>query len=619
MLLSMTPLSHLSATPYLCWALATFTVLFCGRRFYLAAWAHATHRSMNMDTLVSLSTATAYLAGAAAILFPHGPLSGNPHVYFETASMIITFILLGRLLEARARDKAGSSLRLLAALQPRHATKLSPDGTAASIPWENICKGDILLVAPGDNIPVDGIITQGAAAVDESMVTGESLPLEKSVGHHVLAGTRNQQGAFRMQAHSVGADTVLASIIRLVEEAQNSKGDVQSLADKVCSFFVPAVIAIALLAAASWYLLGDSPQALRAFVSVLVVACPCALGLATPTALMVGIGLAAQHGILIKDSNALEKLCKVSTLIFDKTGTLTTATPLVSSSQWFVAKTAKLRDILCSLERLSAHPLGNAVSQSLGHGRLVSFSHTCLHPGVGIVGHYAGTTYKAGSAALFPAWVLDVADTWLRGKEDTGVVFFGTEKRLLAAFALEDAIKPHAQQDILELKQQGLDILMATGDRTNVAQRIASQAAIPQFFPQLLPHDKLALVRRYQRWGNVVAMVGDGINDSAALAAADVSIAIGQGSPMAIGSAGITIVSGDLAHIARARQLSQAVLRTIKANLAFAFLYNILAIPLAAGLFHPFTLPPVFAALAMSLSSLAVVTNSLRLKKLPWN
>ncbi|MDR2791707.1 MAG: heavy metal translocating P-type ATPase [Tannerellaceae bacterium] len=617
MLLSMTPLMHHKESEYVMWVLATAVLAVSGRRFFVGAYRQAKHRRMNMDTLVALSTGTAYLSSVVAVFIPAVRQHLTQGVYFETAAVIVTFILIGRLLEARAKRHTSSSLRLLAGRQPDTATVVLATGELKRVKRGDVHYGDILFVAAGEQIAVDGTVVEGRSAVDESMITGEPIPADKQAGDTVFAGTINGYGALRFCAEKVGADTLLASIIRLVEEAQNSKAPVQRLADRIAGIFVPVVVTIALVAAGIWLACGEDEQALRAFVSVLIIACPCALGLATPTAMMVGVGRGAENGILIKDSGALEKLSKVDTVILDKTGTLTVGSPTVTALKWFVTPTDERRNILFTMEKSSAHPLAEAVAEASQGNMLPHPPAVETLPGIGLKAHCGDVDYLAGSPALFPTASLDPATEWMAEQGEATFVFFGTTEQPYAAFALSDELKPTAAEAVATLRSAGILPVMATGDHEQAALRIAAAAGIPHCHAGLLPADKQRLVTDYTREGRRVAMVGDGINDSAALATAEVSIAMGHGSDIAIHTASLTIVSGDLRKIAVARRLSTATLATIRRNLLFAFLYNLLALPLAAGLFSPFLLNPMWAALAMSLSSLSVVANSLLLRTRP--
>jgi Cu2+-exporting ATPase len=611
MVFSMTPLMHYRWADYVMWVLATIVLIGSGRGFFVGAYRQARHHRMNMDTLVTLSMAAAYLSSVVAVFVPTVRQRLTQGVYFETVAVIVTFILIGRLLEARARRRTSMSLRMLAGLQPDTATIILATGEMKRIKRTDVRRGDILLAAAGEQIVVDGTVVDGLSAVDQSMITGEPIPVDKQAGDPLFAGTINGHGTLRFRAEKVGPDTLLAGIIRLVEEAQNSKAPVQRLADRIAAVFVPVVMAIAFVAAGTWLACGEGEQALRAFVSVLIIACPCALGLATPTAMMVGVGRGAENGILIKDSAALERLSRVDTVILDKTGTLTNGVPTVIAQQWFVAPTEELCALLFTMEKSSAHPLAEAVAATLESIVLPQPPAIEVLPGIGVKTHYKGVYYLVGSPVLFPVATLAPAAAWLAEHDEATLVFFGTSERLHAVFALADELKPSAAEAVETLLKAGNQVIMATGDNERAARRIATAAGISHHYAELLPADKQRLVMNYRRQGHVVAMVGDGINDSAALAAADVSIAMGHGSGIAIHTASLTIVSGDLRKIVTACRLSAVTLHVIRRNLLFAFLYNVLALPLAAGLFFPLLLNPMWAALAMSLSSLSVVTSSL--------
>jgi Cu2+-exporting ATPase len=611
MVLSMTPLMHYKFSEYAMWGLSTIVLLTGGRRFFAGAYRQARHGRMNMDTLVSISTSAAYLSSVGTILFPDMRERLAPGVYFETCGVIITFILLGRLLEMRAKERTSSSLRLLAELQPDMATEVLPEGKTRRVHTSAIAKGTLLAAGAGEKIAVDGTVTEGFSSVDESMITGESLPVDKRAGDRVFAGTINYQGILHYKAEKVGSETFLSSIINLVEEAQNSKAPIQGLADRVSGRFVPLVVATAILAGVVWLSMGNGEQALRSFVSVLIVACPCALGLATPTALTVGIGRGAENGILIKDSSTLERLCKTDILIFDKTGTLTEGVPSVKEEKWFVPETEELRNILFTMEQMSGHPTGKVVAEKTGGKLLSPLPDIEVQAGAGVRMEYKGVLYHAGSPSLFSPCALATAGDLFEKREDNTLVLFGTKEGLLAAFSVRDEAKMKSRDAVRALRRLGMEVVMATGDREEVAQRIAKATGVSHYYAGLSPNGKRELVESYRRAGRVVAMAGDGINDSAALASADVSIAMGAGSDIAIRTAGMTIVGGDPSKIVEARRLSASTVKTIKRNLFFAFVYNILALPIAAGVFYPLVLDPMLGALAMSLSSVCVTGNSL--------
>ncbi|MDR2843112.1 MAG: heavy metal translocating P-type ATPase [Candidatus Symbiothrix sp.] len=621
--LSMTPLMHHHASRYLMALLATPVVFICGRQFFTGAIKQARHKSMNMDTLVALSTSIAYLFSIFSLCFPQFWLAHglSAEVYFETAAVIITFVLVGRLLEEKAKQKTSSSIQKLIGLRPKTATIVQPDGKVEEVPIKYIQINDIILVKSGEKIAVDGTITEGYSFVDESMITGESLPIEKKQGDPVFAGTINQHGSFNYKAVKVGHETVLAQIIRLVKEAQNSKVPLQKLADKWVAIFVPAVLTIALISALLWLFLDSGNpfvHALLAFVTVLIIACPCALGLATPTAVMVGIGKGAELGILMKDMDSLEVLRKVNTIVLDKTGTITKGIPVVTDAKWFVPETAELRNILFSMEKMSDHPLAVEIASTLQDADLQPSITIETKPGAGITGIIGEKRFYTGNTHLFPS-IDEKLTEWIDARENESktVVLFGTDTQILAAFALADEIKESSRQAIEQLHAAGLEVIMATGDNETTAKEIARQAGIKHYLAKALPNDKLHLIKEKQQEGKIVAMVGDGINDSAALAQANLSIAMGKGSDIAIEVASVTIISGDLRKITAAIRLSKDTVTTIRQNLFWAFIYNIISIPVAAGILYPvngFLLNPMIAGAAMALSSISVVGNSLRLK-----
>jgi len=622
---AMTPhLMHLKWAGWLMAALAAPVVFVCGGRFFAGAWRLARHWAMNMDTLVALSAGTAYVFSLFSLLVPQFWTSrGLPvNMWFETAAVIVTFILIGRLLEDRAKRKTTSAIRQLIGLQPNTATVILTDGQTEEILIDKIKIGDCVLVRSGEKIPVDGVISEGRSAIDESMITGESLPVDKGAGDKVFAGTVNQDGSFRFVAEKVGSETVLSQIIRMVRDAQNSKPPLQRLADRLVAVFVPVVIVIACVSAVLWLCYDNvNPvvHALLAFVTVLIVACPCALGLATPTAVMVGVGRGAASGILFKGMDSLENLRNINTLVIDKTGTLTEGKPTVTDS--ISGKEGDLPhhcDILYSMEKHSTHPLSKALTDSLAGAKLLDNIEVEAVAGAGIKACCDGKQYFAGNSLLFP--VLDEAsEEWKTAREAEGktVVIFGEGEKVLKLFALADSIKSISKQAVKQIVANGIEVIMASGDNPQTSAMIAKAAGIEHFSAEMLPEDKMLLIRKKQQEGKKVAMVGDGVNDSAALAAADVSIAMGSGSDIAIETADLTIVSGDLRKISDAIRLSRATVRTIRQNLFWAFIYNVLALPIAAGALYPvcgFLLDPMIAGAAMALSSFSVVTNSLRLR-----
>ncbi|OAV65343.1 Cation-transporting ATPase PacS [Bacteroidales bacterium Barb4] len=617
MVTAMTPsLMHQAWAGYVMWLLSTPVVFFCGSRFFTGAYKQARHRAMNMDTLVALSTGTAYLFSVFSLLHTQFWTRHGLHsdVYFEASAVIIAFILLGKLLEERAKRRTSSVIKKLIGLQPQTATLITSGGLPQEVPIKNIRLDDLILVKSGERIATDGRIAEGSSFVDESMITGEPLPVEKHPEDAVFAGTVNQRGSFKFRATKIGSETLLAQIIHLVSEAQNSKAPVQRLVDKIAGIFVPVVAGIALLSALLWLLWGGEAavvHAVLAFVTVLIIACPCALGLATPTAVTVGMGRGAEAGILIKDTDSLETLRKVNTIVLDKTGTITEGVPAVTGIQWLVPETTALRDTLFSIEKTSEHPLAEAIASFLGEARLLDVVAEAK-PGAGVEARIGGETFYVGNASLFPFW------TACKESESQTTVLFGSDTQVFAALTLSDEIKESSRQAVAQLQAAGIEIIMATGDNEATAAEIARQAGIRHYMARALPDDKLRLIRDRQQAGKTVAMVGDGINDSAALAQANVGIAMGRGSDIAIEAASVTIISGDLRKISTALRLSKNTVATIRQNLFFAFIYNIAAIPVAAGILYPvngFLLNPMIAGLTMALSSVSVVTNSLLLSK----
>ncbi len=614
---------------YIMWVLATPVVLLFGKQFFIGAWKQAAHRSANMDTLVALSTGVAYLFSVFNTLFPqYWHNQGlHAHVYFETAAVVIAFILLGKMLEEKAKGNTSSAIKKLMGLQPKTVTKVHGEHFM-EVPIASVQVGDTLLVKPGEKIAVDGTVQTGTSFVDESMISGEPVPLEKKQGDNVFAGTINQKGSFQFRAEKVGGDTVLAQIIQMVQDAQGSKAPVQKLVDKIAGIFVPIVILIAILSLVAWIVLGGDngfTQGLLALVTVLVIACPCALGLATPTAIMAGVGKGAENGILIKDAESLERAKKVNAIVLDKTGTITEGKPEVVAIQWLpVVNEKELSNLLFSIEQASEHPLAEAVvryfqSQPVQSLPLTQFE-SLTGQGVKVV--YAGKTYFLGSPALLQSQKIHVApslqavaDEWL-AKAQT-VIWLADSEQALAAIAIADKIKETSAQAVAELQAAGIDVYMLTGDNNFTAKAIAEAVGITHYKAEVLPAEKAGFVKALQQQGKVVAMVGDGINDSNALAQADVSIAMGKGSDIAMDVAKMTIISSDLSRIPRAIRLSKKTVSTIQQNLFWAFIYNVIGIPVAAGVLYPFTgflLNPMIAGAAMALSSVSVVTNSLRLK-----
>lgn len=609
---------------YVMWLLSTPVVFGLGKDFFLNAWKQLKHKSANMDTLVANSTGIAYLFSLFNLFYPDFWLSRGvePHVYFEASSVIVAFILLGRLLEERAKGNTSTAIRKLIGLQPKTVTIVREDGQLQEIPIGEIRMDDVVLVKPGEKIAVDGTVTDGSSFVDESMLSGESLPVEKRVGAHVFAGTINQKGSFRFRAEKVGKDTLLAHIIRMVQDAQGSKAPVQKLVDKIAAVFVPAIMSIALLAFLVWIFLDPTDgftRGLLSAVTVLIIACPCALGLATPTAIMVGIGKGAELGILIKDAESLEIARKVDTIVLDKTGTITEGKPKVTDLIGSVD--SSLTNIFCSLEKLSEHPLAEAVVNHFPNGSVLIEQFESI-TGRGVQGRVGGKLYMAGNRSLLEEKRVRIDEGLSKEanrltSDAKTVIWFADEKQALCLVAIADRIKETSEVAIRELQQMGIEVYMLTGDNESTARAIAGKMGIRHFRAGVLPQDKAAFVRELQRTGKHVAMVGDGINDSAALAQADLSIAMGQGSDIAMDVAKMTIISSDLTKIASAIRLSALTVRTIRQNLFWAFIYNTIGVPIAAGALYPingFLLNPMIAGAAMAMSSVSVVTNSLRLK-----
>lgn len=608
------------------WAFATPVVLWLGKDFFINAWKQARHRSANMDTLVALSTGIAYVFSVFNMLFPsfwHAK-GLHAHVYFEAAAVVVAFILLGKLLEEKAKGNTSSAIRKLMGLQPGSVVVLGSDGSEKIVAIDDVHKEDIILIKPGDKIPVDGTVTDGASYVDESMLSGEPVPVLKTEHEKVFAGTINQKGSFRFRAEKVGKETMLAAIIKTVQDAQGSKAPVQKLVDKVAGIFVPVVMGVALLSFLLWAWLGGNNgivQGLLAAVTVLVIACPCALGLATPTAIMVGVGKGAEAGILIKDAESLERARKINALVLDKTGTITEGRPAVTAMKW-LSENKTDRSVLLSLEKQSEHPLAEAVVRYLEGVETVPLSAFESITGKGARVTYNGAAYYAGNLALLEEHqvvvdpeLLRQADLW--SAEASTVVWFAGDGKALAVLAISDNIKETSVEAVARLKSMGIEVFMLTGDNEATATAVAQHTGITHFKAGILPEQKAAFIRELQQQGKVVAMVGDGINDSTALATADVSIAMGRGSDIAMDVAKMTIISSDLLKIPRAIRLSQQTVATVQQNLFWAFIYNLIGIPVAAGLLYPvngFLLNPMIAGAAMALSSVSVVANSLRLK-----
>lgn len=615
---------------YVMWALATPVVAVFGKQFFINAYKQAKHSSANMDTLVAMSTGVAYLFSVFNTLYPQFWHSRGlmPHVYFEAAAVVIAFILLGKLLEERAKANTSTAIKKLMGLQPKNVVKVNDNGTEQTITIEEVQSGDVLVVKPGDKIPVDGKVIEGNSYVDESMISGEPVPVLKEKDADVFAGTINQKGSFRFRADKVGKNTLLAHIIQMVQQAQGSKAPVQKLVDKIAGLFVPIVIGIAVLSLIAWLVLGGDngfTQGLLASVTVLVIACPCALGLATPTAIMVGVGKGAENGILIKDAESLEQAKNINTIILDKTGTITEGKPEVIDIAWkHDAAQKELSDLLYTIEAQSEHPLAGAIvkyftSTNYAKKRLDSFESIT---GEGIRAIYNGNSYFVGSPKMMNSNNIHI-DAELKAKSEQWsqqaytVIWFADLENALAAIAISDKIKTSSASAVQQLHDLGIEVYMLTGDNARTAKAVSEKVGIKHFRAETLPDQKAAFIKELQQQGKKVAMVGDGINDSHALAQADVSIAMGKGTDIAMDVAKMTLISSDLQHIPKAVNLSRKTVNVIKQNLFWAFIYNIIGIPIAAGLLYPFTgflLNPMIAGAAMALSSVSVVSNSLRLK-----
>ena len=616
----------ISSLKYVLWILATPVVFGLGREFYINAWRQLKHGTSNMDSLVAVSTGIAYTFSVFNLLFPDFWLSRGiePHIYFEAASVIIAFILLGRLLEERAKQNTSTAIKKLIGLQPKTVT-IIVDSDERTVPITAVQKGDTILVKPGERIAVDGVVVTGESYVDESMLNGEPVPMHKQSGEKVFAGTINQKGTFRFIADKIGSDTMLAQIIRMVQDAQGSKVPVQKLVDKIARFFVPAIISISIIAFVAWIFLAPTngfTNGLLAMVTVLIIACPCALGLATPTAIMVGIGKGAEKGILIKDAQSLEIAQKIDTIILDKTGTITAGHPVVVESLWENGF-EHTRKILYSLEKLSEHPLSDAVVKTLQNEKEISIDKFENVPGKGVKGMVGSQTYYVGNLSLLndnhitiASHLQELVNKWTQ-KAKT-LVWFADSTQAIAAIALTDEIKQTSAEAISQLQKMGVEVYMLTGDNAISAQAISRKVGINHYKAGVLPNEKAQFIKELQANGKTVGMVGDGINDSAALAQADLSIAMGQGSDIAVDTAMATILSSDLLKIPATIRLSQLTIKTIYQNLFWAFIYNLIGIPIAAGIFYSvngFLLNPMWASAAMAFSSVSVVLNSLRLKR----
>jgi P-type Cu+ transporter len=614
--------------------LATPVVLWGGWPFFQRGWASIINRHLNMFTLIAMGTGAAYLFSVIATLAPgifpqsflgHG---GRPEVYFESAAIIVTLVLLGQVLELRARRQTSSAIKALLDLNPKIARRVRADGSDEEISLDHIQRGDRLRVRPGDRVPVDGTVEEGSSAVDESMITGESMPVEKTPGIKVVGGTVNQTGSFIMRAEKLGSETLLAQIVRMVAEAQRSRAPIQSLADKVSGYFVPAVLLVAVLTFIVWSVWGPEPRfayALVNAVAVLIIACPCALGLATPMAVMVGTGRGAHAGVLVRNAEALELMEKVDTLVLDKTGTLTEGKPRLTQviAMDSVTENDLLR-LVASLERSSEHPLAAAIVKTAEERGLKLSATTNFESltGKGVTGHIDGRSVAVGNASLFAAKKLSTESLSslaedLRRQGQT-VMLAAVDGKAAGLIAVADPIKPSAREAVASLKRSGLRLVMLTGDNRATAEAIAKELGIAEFEAEVLPEKKSTIVKRLQSEGHTVAMAGDGVNDAPALAQANVGIAMGTGTDVAMESGDITLIKGDLNALMRARNLSRTTMSNIRQNLFFAFIYNLLGVPIAAGVLYPFTgllLQPVFAAAAMSFSSVSVIANALRLRR----
>jgi len=614
--------------------LATPVVLWAGWPFFQRGWQSLVNRSLNMFTLIAMGTGAAWVYSVIATLAPgifpdaFRQHDGSVAVYFEAAAVITVLVLLGQVLELRARESTSGAIRALLDLAPKTARIMRGDGTEEEVQLDTVQVGDRLRVRPGEKVPVDGEVVEGRSAVDESMVTGESMPVTKEVGAKAIGGTMNQSGALVIEAKKVGRDTMLSQIVQLVAEAQRSRAPIQRLADQVSGWFVPAVIVVAVLAFIAWSFWGPEPLfsfGLIAAVSVLIIACPCALGLATPMSIMVGVGRGAQAGVLIKNAEALEHMEKIDTIIEDKTGTLTEGRPAVTAimpAPGFTEEEA--RRLAASGERASEHPLALAIvraaeERGIATAPVADFDSPT---GKGAYGTVEGKRIPLGNAKFLAEQGVDVAplaDEADRLREDGATaIFMGVDDRVAAIFAIADPVKPSTPEALAALKAQGIRVVMLTGDNWTTAKAVARQLGIDEVEAEVLPDQKSAVVQRHKAAGEVVAMAGDGVNDAPALAAADVGIAMGTGTDVAMESAGVTLLKGDLTGIVRARKLSEAVMGNIRQNLFFAFIYNALGVPIAAGVLYPFfgiLLSPIIAAAAMALSSVSVIVNAARLRR----
>ena len=619
--------------PYSNWIsmFLTFPILFWyGRHFYIGAYKQVTYRSANMDTLVALSTGIAFIFSVFNTIYPEFWIRKGimPHVYFEAAAVIVAFVSIGKLLEERAKSNTSSAIKKLMGMQAK-TVRILVKGNEQDVDAKSVISGDIVIVKPGEKIPVDGKVISGSSYVDESMISGEPIPVNKKLASKVFAGTINQKGSFNYEAEKVGNDTMLAHIIKMVQEAQGSKAPVQKLVDEIAGIFVPVVLGIALLTFGIWMLVGGEQaftHALLTSITVLVIACPCALGLATPTAIMVGVGKGAEHHILIKDAQSLELAYKVNAIVLDKTGTITAGKPAVTKVIWLheIGDVKEFLQILVGIEQLSEHPLAEALVNEMKPLETIKIDEFQSISGQGVIGVYNSETYFVGNYNLIKSHQISLDPELGRQAKElqanaNTVVYFADEKRVLAIVAIADQVKKTSAAAITQLKALGIEVYMLTGDNPETAASVANEVGIHHFKSEVMASDKADFIRKLQTENKVVAMVGDGINDSEALAQADVSIAMGRGSDIAMDVAKITLITSDLQSIPKAIQLSRATIKTIRQNLFWAFIYNLIGIPLAAGAlywYHGFLLDPMIAGAAMALSSVSVVANSLRLKSI---
>lgn len=619
---------HMPYGNWISFILSAPVVFYFGRHFFISAWKKLKHKTTNMDTLVAMSTGVAFVFSAFNTIYPEFWTNRglHPHVYFEASSVVIVFISLGKLLEEKAKSNTSTAIKKLMGLQPK-TVRINKDGEEVDIPISEVKINDIIIARPGEKMAVDGIVVEGHSYIDESMISGESIPVEKIKGGKVFAGTINQKGSFKYKAEKVGQETVLAQIIKLVKEAQSSKAPVQQLADKIAGVFVPVVISISTITFIAWMIFADQDafnHALMSSVTVLVIACPCALGLATPTAIMVGVGKGAEYHILIKDAESLELAQQINTVILDKTGTITKGKPSVTDFRWHVPEKTELKNILYTLESRSEHPLADAIIQYLNQESISLIGLTSIESltGKGIQAKYQDQFFYVGNLYLLKEkniFIDTETASWIseREREAKTIVLFFNDKTLLSVIAIRDQIKDSSKLAVRLLQDENIDVIMLTGDQEQTAKAVAENVGIKQFKSGMLPTDKAHFISSLKQDGKIVAMVGDGINDSQALAIADVSIAMGKGSDIAMDVAKITLITSDLTSILKAIHLSKQINRGIKENLFWAFIYNIIGIPLAAGVLYPingFLLNPMIAGAAMALSSVSVVANSLRIK-----